>query len=144
MLSATHLRKQDRLTVSFGGGAARLPFFLAVFVELQQQLCCFRLQLSAYTASAVAPPVKRTVSLWACFSSAGCRNERLVNVTCAYSMLFTCFYSQLADPAALGIKHDSQLSNQSASASCLLKDIFPPATPWITQCGDSCCEALHR
>ena len=101
------------------------------------------LQLSAYTASAVAPPVKRAVSLWACFSLAGCRNKRLVNDTCVYSMLFTCVYSQLADPAALGIKHDSQLSNQSASASCLLKEICPPSTPWITQCGDSCCEALH-
>ena len=46
------------------------------------------------------------------------------SATCVYSMLFTCFYSQLADPAALGIKHDSQLSNQSASAHACFKKIL--------------------
>ena len=62
---------------------------------------------------------------------AGCRNKGLVNDTCVYSMLFTCFSSQLADPAALWDQARQPAQQPFSLASCLLEDFSPPTTPWV-------------
>ena len=90
-----HAESDSLLTASLSVGSYAKCILLHIFanrivspfhsVVVQRDSLCgapataLLLQLSAYTASAVAPPVKRTVSLWACFSLAGCRNKRLVN-----------------------------------------------------------------